>query len=1489
LVRGRADDNASRAVGNAGQVPGNAGQVADNAGQDVGNAGQDVGNARQVAGNARQVAGNARQDVDNAGQVVDNAGQAVVNVRQDVDTASRADDNAGQAVVNARQVVDNARQDVDNARQDVDNAGQDVDNAGQVADTADRAVDNTGQVVDNAGQVVDNAGQDVDNAGRDVDNARQDVDNAGQDVDNAGQDVDNAGRDVDNPGQVWFNVPMEQEQQEDTAAVLNGLVRERILVLDGAMGSLIREKARRRPGAAGPGASDPEVSDPGTSGCLDMLCLTRPELISSIHDAYLEAGADIVTSCSFSANAVSLGDYDPAGLPRDKPVGEAAYDISRAAGALARQAADRYSTPDRPRFAAGSMGPSSKSGSISPDVDDPGRRGVTWDELEQAYYDNARGLLDGGVHILLLETIFDTLNAKAAIAAILRLREERNRPVPLILSATVADASGRILSGQTLEAFTVSTAHGAPFAIGLNCSLGAETMLPYLKTLAAAAPFPVSCYPNAGLPGNNGTYGEGPEETASLVRVFMEQGLVNIIGGCCGTTPEHIARLAELAREYPPRRFPPEKALLCAGGGRKTFLAGLEILPVDRDFIDIGERTNVAGSKKFLRLVQNENWEAALDTAREMIDAGAGIIDVCMDDALLDGKEAMVRFLSLALADPEIAKVPVMPDSSRWEILEAALKCIQGKGIVNSVSLKEGEGEFLRRARLVRRYGAALVVMLFDEEGQAISYERRTAVAERSYRLLTGAGFPPEDIVFDPNVLTIATGMAEHDRYALDFIRAVSWIREHCPGARVSGGVSNLSFSFRGNGEIRRALHAVFLNHAVKAGLSMAILNPAGLVSCDEIPAGLREAAEDAILCRRPGNMDPGEELDYAERILALGGGGGESPGASPGGESSAEGPIGDGLPEWRNRSPADRIVHALVKGIDKYIGDDVLELRESGRGPLEIIEGFLMKGIEEVGRRFGEGSMFLPQVIRSARVMKKAVTVLEPFMSAGSGGPRSAGTIVMATVKGDVHDIGKNITSVILGCNGYRVIDLGVMVPGEKILAAARESRADCIGLSALISPSLDEMVQVAREMEKGGFTVPLLIGGAAASVAHTALRIAPEYSGPVVYVRDAGQSAPVVRSLLSPRRRPAFLEELESEYAGARQRHDSIGKRRTFLSLEEARANRPRIDWDDPASRDPAPKTKGIVEFRDYPAEELFPWIDWEQFYAAWELPGASAEPGIRETVSGRAREKLSADAEWMLEKIAAEKILSLRAAAGFFPAFSENEDLVLYGPGGTDGPELGRFCFLRNQEKKSGPNPCLADFIPPRPDTSAAASGGRTEADAAASADAPSGWLGLFALSAGFGLESAAAAYREQGDDYNALLLALLADRLAEAFSEKLHERVRRELWAYAPEENLTPPELFAGRYRGIRPAFGYAACPDHRDKETVFRLLEAEKRVGLRLSESAMIIPGASLCGMYFARPEIRYFGAGEIAGDQLAVWARRKGIAPEEARRRAGRI
>ncbi|MDR2072023.1 MAG: methionine synthase [Spirochaetaceae bacterium] len=1257
---------------------------------------------------------------------------------------------------------------------------------------------------------------------------------------------------------------------------LDRIVQDRILILDGAMGSVI---LTHKLGEAEYRGREFAYHPVNVQGCNDLLCITRPGLISSIHESYLKVGADIVSSCSFNATSVSLADYGLDGM---------AYEISRAAAGLARKAAEKFSSPEKPRFVAGSMGPTSKSGSISPDMDDPGRRSISWDELEAAYYDNARGLLDGGAHILLLETIFDTLNAKAAIAAILRLRKERNENIPLMISATISDASGRILSGQTLEAFAVSVSHADPWSLGLNCSLGAEKILPHLEVLSSITSVLVSCHPNAGLPNNLGAYDEGPGETALYMKEFLDRGLVNILGGCCGTTPDHIAAIAGLAKNYKPRRIPALE--------KRTVLAGLEPLPVGKEFIDIGERTNVAGSKKFLRLVQNNSWEEALDIAREMIAGGARIIDVCMDDALLPGRETMIRFLNLMLSDPEIARIPVMADSSRWEILEAALKCIQGKGLVNSISLKEGEKEFLYRARLIRRYGAAAVVMLFDEQGQALSYERKIEIAERSYRILTGAGFPAEDIVFDPNVLTIATGMGEHDRYALDFIRACAWIREHCPAVHISGGISNLSFSFRGNEEIRRALHAVFLKHAIDAGLSMGILNPAGIASYEEIRPELQEAAENAVLCRNTGQSP-------TDRLLAFGAG------------EKQEDSGGD-FPEWRTLPAETRIVHGLLKGIDKYIQNDVLELHARGLQPLEIIEGPLMRGIEEVGERFGEGKMFLPQVIRSARVMKKAVGALEPFMT-GTGDGQGAGKIVLATVKGDVHDIGKNIVSVILGCNGYKVIDLGVMVPAETILKTAQETNADCIGLSGLISPSLDEMVRVAEAMEREQFTLPLLIGGAATGMAHTSLRIAPAYSGPVVYVRDAGQTPPVMRSLLSPKTRTAFLEKLEKEYAEARRLHKRIGENRLFFSLEEARARKFSPPWEDIP---PVPHTRGIISYTAYPLERVIPYIDWEDFYASWNLPKDPADaPGIGEPGAGtgpgsfsskppatngpgtEARQKLAADAEKLLERIQKEKLLSLRAVLGFFPALSEDEDIVLYRDG-TDNKkscgfdmeeELGRFCFLRNQEKKpSGkaapglgslggrPNLCLADFILPR----------TTYLELGAANKHPAtDWLGLFALSAGFGLEAPVAMYKNQDDDYSALLLASLANRLAEAFAEELHERVRRELWGYSPQEDLSKKNLFSGKYRGIRPAFGYAACPDHRDKELCFRLLEVPERIGLSLTESAMISPAASICGMYFSHPQACYFGAGEIAKDQLEAWAKRKGISAEEARHRTGRI
>jgi 5-methyltetrahydrofolate--homocysteine methyltransferase len=1183
---------------------------------------------------------------------------------------------------------------------------------------------------------------------------------------------------------------------------LNCIAEQRILILDGATGSLIQTHHLEEADYRGKEFASHPVP---LAGCNDLLCLTRPELIGSIHEAYLKAGADIISTCSFNATSVSLADYG---------LGERAYDISRAAARLARKAADRYSSAAKPRFAAGSMGPTPKSLSISPDIDDPGKRSVTWDELEAAYYDNARGLADGGADILLIETVFDTLNAKAALFAVSRLREERNIDIPVMISATVSDASGRLLAGQTLEAFAVSILHGRPWSLGLNCSLGAEKMLPHLEALAAVSPVWTSCYPNAGLPDKFGAYRESPSETAGFIRFFFEKGLVNIAGGCCGTNPEHIAEIARLAESYPPRKPPKDSRL-------HRFFAGLEVLDPDKGFVDIGERTNVAGSKKFLRLVKERSWEQALDIARAMADEGAGVIDVCMDDALLDPKASMIRFLNLGLSDPGIARLPVMADSSSWDVLEAALKCIQGKGIVNSISLKEGEAECLRRALLIRRYGAAVVVMLFDEQGQAASYERRVEVAGRSCALLCGAGFPPSDIIFDPNVLSIATGMSEHDRYALDFIRTCSWIRERCPGVRISAGVSNLSFSFRGNETVRRAMHAVFLKYAVEAGLSMAILNPAGLLSYEEIAPELRGAAEDAVLCR-------GE--NPSEKLIAI------ALREQAGGDGLREGMQKEDRLQWRKSSAEERIRYALLQGVDTFIEQDVLEQKKS-MSALEVVEGPLMGGMEEVGKRFGEGKMFLPQVIRSARVMKKAVAVLEPFMREEKTG-REAGKIVLATVKGDVHDIGKNIVGVVVGCNGYRVIDLGVMVPRETILEAAEREKADFIGLSGLITPSLEEMIRVAEEMERRRFSIPLLIGGAATSAAHTALRIAPAYSGPVVYVRDAGESAGVLHALFSPEK-PRFLKKIEQLYAELRSRHETITENRVFLSLEEARRNRLVTDWKQLLL--PEPKVKGPVYYDDYPLESLVPLIDWEEFYRFWNSEKSRPEQA-----------KLREDAQTMLARIASRGLLHLRGAAGLFPAFSGGDDVVVSGS--------GRFCFLRNQKTKAPgiPNFCLADYVPPR--------------------NSGPGWIGLFALSSGFGLDEAAARYKEQGDDYGALLLGSVADRLAEAFAEELERRVEGELW-----------KLPAGVCKIIRPAFGYPACPDHHDKKLCLDLLDAEKRIGLSLSDSAMIIPAQSLCGMLFAHPKAVYFGTGEIAEDQIEDWARRKGISPEEARRRTGWI
>lgn len=1229
---------------------------------------------------------------------------------------------------------------------------------------------------------------------------------------------------------------------------LNSLASERILILDGAMGTMIQRFDLSEEDFRGELFADHGRS---LKGCNDLLVLTRPGVIASIHQAYLRAGADIVETCSFNANALSLAEYGLA---------DQAYRINVAAARVAKESAALYSTPQKPRFVAGVLGPTSRTASISPDVNDPGARGVTWDELVSCYRENAQGLLDGGADLLMIETVFDTLNAKAAVYAIQALLEERRREgldaeVPLMISGTIVDAAGRTLSGQTVEAFHASLSHAGAWCYGLNCSLGAEKLRPHSEALSAVCPVLTSVHPNAGLPNQLGEYDESPAAMAAALETFLSDGLVNLVGGCCGSTPAHIAAVAAVAAKYRPR-VPPSLP-------RRTILSGLEPLVIEDNaggasFVDIGERTNVAGSRKFLRLIKEGNFEEAVSVAREMVDAGAGIVDVCMDDALLDAPPSMARFLNVALSDPEVARVPVMVDSSRWDAIEAGLRCLQGKGIVNSISLKEGEAEFLRRASVARSYGAAVVVMLFDESGQADVYDRKIEVAERSYHLLVNAGFPPEDIIFDPNVLAVATGIPEHDGYAQDYIRACRWIRENCPGSRVSGGVSNLSFSFRGNDVVREAMHAVFLKHASAAGMSMGIVNPASLVNYDDLESGLRELAEDVVLARR---SDAGERLLTAALELKE-----ASESAGAGGVSR---PAADA---WRSLPAEERILHALLKGIDDYIEQDVLEVRPRFSRTLEVIEGPLMKGMNEVGDRFGSGRMFLPQVIRSARVMKRAVAVLEPYIqaekAADPSAPESRGKkIVLATVKGDVHDIGKNIVGVVLGCNGYEVTDLGVMVPAEEILDAAIRENADIVGLSGLITPSLDEMAHVAKEMERRGFSIPLLIGGATTSETHTALRIAPGYSGAAVYVKDASRAAAVVRSLLSDLDRPRFLEKLETDYRAAVERHERMERRVELIPLEEARSNRVPVDW--ARTEIAEPRRKGLIELPDYPLERLVPYIDWSYFFYSWDL-GRGFERVLEDPEKGETARRLYDDARRLLDRVVSEKLLRADAVLGIFPAASVGDDLVLRDPEDAGRP-LARFSFPRNQERKraGGPNPCLSDFVAPE-------GSGRED------------WLGVFAVTAGHGLDALVAEFESKRDDLGALLAKILADRLAEAAAEELHERVRREFWGYAPEEHLTPEELFLGKYRGIRPAFGYPACPDHGDKRVAFELLGAAERCGMSLSSSSMMIPAASVCGLYFAHPSSYYFGVGTLGEDQLADWAARKGVDPETARRLSGR-
>ena len=1217
----------------------------------------------------------------------------------------------------------------------------------------------------------------------------------------------------------------------DATDALAATLRQRIMVLDGAMGTAIQ---RDRPDEAGYRGERFRDWPSDVAGNNDLLTLTQPELIESIHRAYLDAGADIIETNTFNATSISQADYG---------MEELAYELNYESARLARSAADALSTPERPRYVAGALGPTSKTASISPDVNDPAARNVSYQDLVTAYTTAAKGLLEGGADLIFVETIFDTLNAKAAIFAIEGLFEDYGRRWPVVISGTITDASGRTLSGQVTEAFWDSVRHVRPLAVGLNCALGAKEMRPYVAELSRVADTFVSCYPNAGLPNAFGEYDEGPEETAGHLHEFAGAGFVNLVGGCCGTTPEHVAEIAKAVEGLAPRT-PSEIAPAMRLSGLEPFTITEESL-----FVNVGERTNITGSARFRNLIKSADYDTALSVAAQQVESGAQVIDVNMDEGMIDGVAAMDRFLKLVASEPDISRVPVMIDSSKWDVIETGLRNVQGKPIVNSISLKEGEEPFKEHARLCRRYGAAAVVMAFDEDGQADSYERRIAVCERAYRILVDeVGFPPEDIIFDPNVFALATGIEEHAAYGVDFIEATRWIKQHLPGAKVSGGISNVSFSFRGNNPVREAIHAVFLFHAIEAGLDMGIVNAGALIPYSEIDAELRERIEDVVLNRRP---------DAAERLLEIA--------EAHNRAAEAEDAKAD---EWRGLPVAERITHALVKGLDAHVEDDTEELRQEiaarGGRPIEVIEGPLMDGMNVVGDLFGAGKMFLPQVVKSARVMKKAVAYLIPFIEDEkrtnpelARAKETKGTIVMATVKGDVHDIGKNIVGVVLQCNNYEVIDLGVMVPAQKILDTAQEVGADMIGLSGLITPSLDEMVGFAGEMQRLGLEIPLLIGGATTSRAHTAVKVDPKYDGPVVWVKDASRSVPTAAALLSDERRPRLLADLKTDYDSLRARHAERHERGS-VPFAKARSNRPEVDW----SRVPAaPRNPGVHALVDYPIAELRAYIDWQPFFNAWEMKGRFPDI-LHNPTTGEAASKLYADAQEMLDRIVAEHWLEARGVYGLFPANSTGEDVVLYADEDRTTTRATLHGLRQQGEHRAGvPHKSLADFVAPV--------GEATD------------HVGAFAVTAGIGLPERVQAFRDALDDYSAILIESVADRLAEAFAERLHQRVRTEFWGYS-DETLSNDDLIAERYQGIRPAPGYPACPDHTEKRTIWDLLDAQTATGIELTESMAMWPGASVSGVYYGHPQAQYFVVGRLGRDQVADYARRKGWTLREA-------
>src|SRR5688572_12835234 len=1210
--------------------------------------------------------------------------------------------------------------------------------------------------------------------------------------------------------------------------LLRQLFAERIVVLDGAMGTMIQQHKLDEAAYRGTRFADWKKD---LKGCNDLLVITRPEVIAGIHAEFIQAGADIISTNTFNATATAMADYGMEGL---------VHELNVTAAQLARRVADEQGAKlGRPVFVAGALGPTNRTASISPDVNDPGFRGVTWDELAATYGEATRALIEGGADAILIETIFDTLNAKAAIYAVRAAIDASGVDLPIIISGTITDASGRTLSGQTVEAFWHSVRHARPITISLNCALGGKQLRPYIEELSRLADTNVGVYPNAGLPNAFGEYDEAPAETASVLGELAHHGHLNLVGGCCGTTPDHIRAIADRVRCEPARKKKEHVP--------RMELSGLEPfnLTPEIPFVNVGERTNVTGSAKFRKLIEANDYPAALSIARQQVQDGAQIIDVNMDEGMLDSEAAMVRFLNLIAAEPDIARVPVMIDSSKWSVIKAGLKCIQGKGVVNSISLKEGEDAFLEHAREVMNYGAAVVVMAFDEKGQADTLERKVAICERSYQLLTQKlGYPPEDIIFDPNIFAIATGIEEHNGYGLAFIEAAREIRKRCPHSHVSGGVSNVSFSFRGNEPVRQAMHSVFLYHAIQAGMDFGIVNAGQLAIYAEIPQELRERVEDVILNRRP---------DASERLLEI---------ATQYKDGGSRERVVDLA--WRNLPVNERLSHALVAGNDQFIIEDTEEARRQAEHPLHVIEGPLMDGMNVVGDLFGSGKMFLPQVVKSARVMKKAVAHLIPFIEAlANGVQKTNGTVVLATVKGDVHDIGKNIVGVVLQCNNFAIVDLGVMVPADKILETAQRIGADMIGLSGLITPSLEEMSYIAAEMQRRGFKVPLLIGGATTSPAHTAVKIEPNYEGPVVYVKDASRAVGVCRQLVTPDMKPGCVAEVKAENARRREQHAGKKVKTAQFSLTQARANRPKIDWANYSP--PVPRFLGSRVFNDVPLASLTPYIDWMPFFNAWEFSGTF--PAILEDpVRGAAARSLHKDAQEMLAKVLREHWLTARAVVGFFPCNSIDEEIEIYSDA-TRSRVLHRLHHLRQQKgKPSGqPHYALSDFIAPK-------DSGKVD------------YIGAFAVTAGIGIEKHLERFAKEHDDYNDILLKALADRLAEASAEALHLRVRRELWGYSPEERLTNDQLIAEQYRGIRPAPGYPACPDHTEKGTLWEMLDVERSIDLRITESFAMYPTAAVSGWYFAHPDAKYFAVGPIDLDQMQHYAARKGWSQAEARK-----